>query len=212
MLRRLLSAALGATLLLVGVVALSLAVAPTPASAHAQLLTATPESGEVLAASPAEVGLTFNEDLLDLGTQVLVVDAETTDHAAGPAAVDGDTVTAAVGDLPAGHYQVRWRVISADGHPISGAVPFTVGDVPDDAPSPTAAAVPAEDTAPTPPAEPAVAGAGVDAGAAPATGWPRVLLVGGLGAVLALALLAGGVALGRRTRTPSHDSRKQDPT
>ena len=52
--------------------------------------------------------------------------------------VDGDTVTWPMpADLPDGPYLVTWRVVSSDGHPISGASSFGVG---------TAAAVPGSAT------------------------------------------------------------------
>src|SRR5699024_10824890 len=47
-------------------------------------------------------------------------------------------------DLPAGEYSVDWRVVSADGHPISGEFTFTVteqaavGDSPESTDSPDA--------------------------------------------------------------------------
>ncbi|WP_270072113.1 copper resistance CopC family protein [Streptomonospora mangrovi] len=48
---------------------------------------------------------------------------------AGTVAVDGDeAVLPLTGELDGGGHAVRWKVVSGDGHPISGAFTFTVGD------------------------------------------------------------------------------------
>ncbi|MFF5115087.1 copper resistance protein CopC [Streptosporangium sp. NPDC000509] len=45
----------------------------------------------------------------------------------GKAKGAGDTVTSDVPEpLPAGKYVIAWRVVSSDGHPIEGEIPFTV--------------------------------------------------------------------------------------
>ncbi|GAA0943803.1 copper resistance CopC family protein [Nonomuraea longicatena] len=45
----------------------------------------------------------------------------------GKAEVDERTVTAEVTEpLPSGAYVIGWRVVSSDGHPITGEIPFTV--------------------------------------------------------------------------------------
>jgi copper resistance protein C len=106
----------------------------TPASAHDQLLASTPGDGEQLAVAPTSVSMTFSGELLVLdesaaGAVVLVVDESGTDWIDGPVTVSGSTVTAALRpDMPVAGYQVRWQVVSEDGHPISGVIPFTVGD------------------------------------------------------------------------------------
>lgn len=105
-----------------------IAVPAAPASAHEQLLSTTPTSGERLAAAPAEVTLEFSGEVLTLGAVVIVADAAGTDWAMDPE-IDGRIVTVPLVDgMPDAGYEIRWRVVSADGHPISGLVPFTVGD------------------------------------------------------------------------------------
>lgn len=100
-------------------------VAP-PASAHAELLRSDPAAGAVLDTAPAEVRLTFSEAI------AVVPDSL---RAFGPAgaeiSLEGTAVdAAAVVDLPdlgRGTWVVVWRVISEDGHPVAGALRFSVG-------------------------------------------------------------------------------------
>lgn len=103
-----------------------------PASAHDQLVSSTPEAGERLETSPERVSLTFSDEPLTLdgsGMTVLVVDAEGRDWVDGPPTVEGTTVTAGLPPgMPEAGYELRWQVVSADGHPISGVIPFTIGD------------------------------------------------------------------------------------
>lgn len=111
----------------------TLAIA-TPASAHDQLISSTPAADERLTTPPEDITMTFSGELLVLdesltGAVVLVVDASGEDWVAGDVTVAGRTVTASLAPgLPTGGYQVRWQVVSEDGHPIAGVIPFTVGD------------------------------------------------------------------------------------
>lgn len=106
----------------------------TPASAHDQLVSSTPSAGEQLASAPESVSLTFSGELIVLdatmtGALVMIVDESGEDWATGEVEVDGNVVTAQVeAGMPVAGYQVRWQVVAEDGHPISGVIPFTVGD------------------------------------------------------------------------------------
>lgn len=183
--------------------------AATTASAHSALVDSDPAPGDELAAAPGAITLTFNEDVLDMGAAVFVVDEAGVDHAGEPV-VDGPTVTTPIeGTLPGGAIEVRWRVVSADGHPISDVLPFTVaGAAPvatedADASEAPASAAPVETTASDDAAAPDGAAA-----TAEAPGVPRTLLVGVAGAAAALVLL--GIVLGirrsrQRTRAAQHD-------
>lgn len=99
------------------------------ASAHEQLLSSSPAAGERLPSPPTEVRLEFTADVLGLGAVVLVMDGDDHNWAVGEAVVDGAVVTIPVDPaIPVGGYEVRWRVVSGDGHPISDVIPFTIGD------------------------------------------------------------------------------------
>ena len=114
-----------------GVLVAAFAVFATsvPASAHDALIGSTPEPGARLTEAPAEVSLRFSDDVLTLGAAVIVADGAGRDWVVGDVRIAGNSVSAALdGPLPEAGYELRWRVVSSDGHPISGLVPFTVGE------------------------------------------------------------------------------------
>lgn len=178
---------------LLGAVVLTVASA-APAGAHDRLESSDPPADAELAAPPVEVVLSYSADILATGTQVVVttpdgdVDAEVT--------VDGPEVRAALPpDLPGGAYQVAWRVVSSDGHPIEGTFGFTVAEQPGHAPTATDAGEPAQaptETA-TPADEPSPA-ATVPGDAAGGTGMPWLF------ALALLAIVAVAAAAVWRTR------------
>ncbi len=208
--RRFLVASLaGATL----AASLSLAQA-LPAAAHDELLGSTPATGDELAMAPADVSLRFSDAVLPLGAAIVVVDADGADWTASAVSLEGDTVRAELrGGMPDGRYEVRWRVVSSDGHPSPGLVPCTVGDAPavsepgDPLPADPDAAAPAPTSAPAP-AESAEASA-TDPRLDPTI---RTLLLAAGGASAAL-LIWLAVHLSRRKRagaTNHLDERTKD--
>ena len=111
-------AALGALLLWIGLT--------TGASAHAALVAVEPASGSMLASPPKAVELRFNEAVTP-GAVNLIDGAGTTRDNAHVSA-SGETVSIAMPqDLPRGTAIVSYRVISQDGHPVSGSVLFSIG-------------------------------------------------------------------------------------
>lgn len=117
--------------LLAAATALGIMLAATtaiaPAQAHDQLVSSTPATDEALDPAPTEVTLTYSDNILEVGVEVVVTDAGGTDWVAEAPAVDGPTVTVPLeSDMPGGAYTVDWRVVSSDGHPISGTLPFSV--------------------------------------------------------------------------------------
>jgi len=144
-----------------GLIALGgpLAVA-SPAFAHDQLIAVDPESFAVLGESPAAVTLTFSGELStgQGATQVEVQDAAGTVVNAGDAVTEGTIVTQPLSpQLADGDYRVLWKVLSGDGHPLSGEYAFTVqatAPVPTASPSesPTPSDQPSEEATSAPPA------------------------------------------------------------
>jgi methionine-rich copper-binding protein CopC len=100
----------------------------SPAFAHNVLVGSDPARGAQLAAGPTSVVLSFNAPVQTGPNEITVVGPggghwEQTANAT----VDGDTVSTSVAPLgPAGLYTIGYRVISADGHPVQGAVQFTL--------------------------------------------------------------------------------------
>ncbi|HWS56943.1 MAG TPA: copper resistance protein CopC, partial [Actinotalea sp.] len=126
--------------------------------------------------------------------------------AVGEPVVQGTTVTAPLpSDLASGDYTIAWRVVSADGHPIQGTIPFTVA-------LPVAETTPASTSPPptTPTADPSPL-ATATAPTTPTTpdGSRGPLVAGAVAVALALATAAVVVLERRpgRTRPPAGDSR-----
>jgi methionine-rich copper-binding protein CopC len=122
-------ARLGAVSAGAAIAALVILLAPQPAAAHAALVSSSPSDGDVVASVPTEVSFTFDEGL-GSPAFVSVVGPDGADIADGDAVVDGATVTQAVRLLPEqGRYTASYRVVSDDGHPVTGTIRFTVDPV-----------------------------------------------------------------------------------
>ncbi|MGE7385162.1 copper resistance CopC/CopD family protein [Streptomyces sp. NPDC004126] len=126
-----------------------IAAGAVPAVAHASLSGSDPAGSAVLKEAPRQLTLTFTESVTFSEDSVRVLSPENRRVNPAPAQhADGKDNTARVrlsDGLAQGTYTVAWRVVSADGHPISGAFVFSVGKpseavaaVPDDSPDDTA--------------------------------------------------------------------------
>ncbi len=201
--------------------ALALVVLPlslaAPASAHDELLSTLPADGASVAEAPTEVSLTFGEEAQKLGTAVVVTDAAGVRLGDGRVVVDGPLVTQAITPpTVAGEVRVSYRVVSADGHPVTGTFSFTVGTVPSPSESPSDPAspspsAPSETTSAAPTAsngETITATVTETPDPSPST-IPTSSSDGGsalpwvLGGLAVLALLGAAVAAGRRGRAGS---------
>lgn len=187
-----------------------------PAFAHDALVSSSPPEGAVLDAMPDTIELTFSGELMELGAIVQVRDPEGVDHTLSDPEVAAAVVTVAVDPAADdGSYAIVWRVVSSDGHPISGSVPFVVG-----APTPVSQATDAASAAPdraehTEPGTTEDDRAGSDQTAPnpwDSGGPARIALVAIAGAALALGLLIAGITLGRRrTAVVPHRESARDP-
>jgi methionine-rich copper-binding protein CopC len=98
------------------------------ASAHADFVSSDPADGAILSTPPAQMTLTFSEDLLAGANTVSITDktgAVIVSEAVEPQGASVVVPWPAAAD--GGTYQVAYRVVSADGHPITGSVTITVG-------------------------------------------------------------------------------------
>jgi methionine-rich copper-binding protein CopC len=97
------------------------------AQAHDTLVSTQPAGNSTITAGPPEIRLTFDKPVQTGFTEVEVTGPGSTYWAAGPPSVNGDTVTAPLRPLgPTGRYTIRYRIVSADGHPVSGQAVFTL--------------------------------------------------------------------------------------
>ena len=175
----------------------------TPVQAHDQIISTSPSEDGHVDTAPAEVSMVYTDSLIEVGAVVLVMDDTDKDWADGPVALDGPNATQAIKPgIPDGIYQVRWRVVSSDGHPISGVYDFAVGTA-----TLTADTSPKTGTGTSSDAEatgdPAAAGPdeGTASGATSTTDTvSSTVVIGLLGAVAGLAVF-GGVLWFRNRRT-----------
>ncbi|MFL5934383.1 MAG: copper resistance protein CopC [Gaiellaceae bacterium] len=100
---------------------------PAAASAHATLTKTAPAFGIRVEAAPKVVRLTFDQTVDALPDAIRVYSAKGRLVSARPrTSADGRVVAAPVSRLARGGYTVRWRVVSADGHVVSGVWTFGV--------------------------------------------------------------------------------------
>lgn len=101
----------------------------TPALAHNSLISSDPANESSLDVGPETVELTFDQPVQEgEGLNSVAVTGPNGDHwEAGPPVVDSNVVTAPVRELgPKGEYTIGYRIVSADGHPVSGKLTFTL--------------------------------------------------------------------------------------
>ncbi len=109
--------------------ALLLVAIPLPANAHDQLVDQTPKPNSVVEAGRVLISLDFNNDLLNLsgtGAEILVAGPDGNLFNKGCVLVEGKNARLEIELDQPGEYQVAWRVVSSDGHPISDSFGFTL--------------------------------------------------------------------------------------
>jgi hypothetical protein len=96
-----------------------------PANAHNVLESAQPAIGSSISSGPPDVSVTFNAPVQNGFTELIVLGPDNTHWEAGPPGIVGDTVQAPLRPLgPAAWYTIEYRIVSADGHPVSGQSRF----------------------------------------------------------------------------------------
>jgi copper resistance protein C len=162
-----------------------------PAQAHTALKESSPAKGATVP-SPSQIVLTFTDSVIV--PQVVVTGASGAKHQSGPAKAKGDKVTQPIeGTLEPGTYTVGWRVVSADGHPVTGTYKFTVEGAPKASGTPGQAAVPA----PVPQASTTDSGSTSSKNVGSENAGSSWLWVG-LAALVVALLVAGGSLIRRR--------------
>jgi copper transport protein len=97
--------------------------------AHALLLDSNPGDQQVLTHSPSVIWLRFSEPLQEGLFQIRLFNAQGKKITLSPQLDphDPSRVVSAIPSLPNGTYTVSWNVVSEDGHPVAGAISFSVG-------------------------------------------------------------------------------------
>lgn len=100
--------------------------APTVALAHSDIVSTVPEDGATLAEAPAELVFTFSEPLLPDFVRFIAMGADGTTEDLIVTGVDGAVATVSwPGGAAPGTWEVQYRVVSQDGHPVNGGITFT---------------------------------------------------------------------------------------
>ncbi|MBD8023888.1 copper resistance CopC family protein [Microbacterium gallinarum] len=177
-------------------VAFALLLVPaSPAHAHDELIGSSPSADSTVEGVPAQLALTFSGAIAtDAGaSEVAVTDAAGTSLIDGAPTAQDNVLTQPLTGEASGEITVLWKVVSSDGHPISGRFAFTV--TPASTPTPTATGTPAPTPTPTETSEPTQEPTATPSATVPAdsetTGsdvWPWVLV-----GIVVIAL-GGGIA------------------
>ena len=97
------------------------------ASGHAVLEETRPAQNQVLPEQPEYLEIIFNEPVSPVDRQFRLFDSAETLTTLEPEAIGNSIQVPLTAELAEGSYVLAWRVISADGHPIGGALAFAIG-------------------------------------------------------------------------------------
>ncbi|MBZ9536017.1 copper resistance protein CopC [Cytobacillus oceanisediminis] len=110
-------------------------------SAHAYITNSNPSENEILEEAPEKVYIEFNEKIQTGFTILNVLNSSGERVDQKNIVINPDTEKSIEVDLkpelPNDIYTVEWRVVSADGHSVSGMLPFSIGELPKGASFPT---------------------------------------------------------------------------
>ena len=127
------------------------------AQAHTSLVSSTPAEGQVVTSPLANITLTFDEDLLPSADTISLNDGQGNVVTSQQVQPSGAEISIPwPSDLPSGPYEIAYRVVASDGHPLIGAVQFTyegaaaTASTPPVTPSPVATDSVATSVAPSP--------------------------------------------------------------
>jgi hypothetical protein len=119
---RLLSRLVGALLITIGI---SVGFAGS-ASAHDVLISSNPADNATVQVAPTTVSFTFDQPIQNFDPVVSLVGPDGKQYATGSPQISGNVITGTVGVGPAGTYTAAYRIVSADGHPVTGQIHFTL--------------------------------------------------------------------------------------
>jgi copper resistance protein C len=120
-----------------GMFVLALLLVPSAAAAHSSEVLTNPEDGARLGSLPAEATMAFGEAPKTADVVLASPDGEV--HQL-PSQIEGTVVLVRLPpNGPRGMYKLSYRVVSADGHPVTGSTTFTVttGPIPPTPASPS---------------------------------------------------------------------------
>lgn len=102
---------------------------PITTSAHAYIVKSSPSENEILDTTLKTISIQFNEDIQPTFYELEVTNDVGKHIDLDGVQVDDKTLKADFkSDLLDGVYTIKWKVISSDGHPIEGTIPFAIGE------------------------------------------------------------------------------------
>ena len=100
------------------------------ANAHTALVSTHPKANAMLKSSPKYISITFSQDLIEVAgkkvNKIRLFNSKNKEIKLTDSIVIGRDIHVPVSRLPASKYKVTYRVVSADGHPITGSFYFWV--------------------------------------------------------------------------------------
>lgn len=178
----------------------------SPAFAHEDLIESSPSENEALTTAPTEVSLTFTQDLFDEPGyyNLNVLDSIGTNWVEGAPEMTANVMTARLKTgMAEGSYTLNWKGTAPDGHTISGAIPFTVGQ-----PSPSSDEnTEAGEESPTVDSSPTDSQAVTTAAAS--TDMSRTILIASIGAIVGVGLFFAVWLIAFRRRRNDADTSTQ---
>lgn len=113
------------------IVSLFLFLFPSIFSAHAYIKKSTPLENEMIEKSPNEVTIQFDETIQPAFNSLKVFDSEGNRVDKKNGRIDPKQPSILKSglkkNLPDGMYRIKWKVVSSDGHPVEGVIPFQIG-------------------------------------------------------------------------------------
>lgn len=112
---------------------LCLILLPKAAFAHAYIVNSNPSQNEELKKAPPEIKIEFNEPIQKGFHSITVRNSSGERVDSGQTKIDPQNrkiLTVKLNkNVKNDIYSAEWRVVSADGHPVSGTIPFSVGNI-----------------------------------------------------------------------------------
>jgi methionine-rich copper-binding protein CopC len=116
------------------------------ANAHSSMIDQIPKGNSIISELPARIELTFDEELLDLGSgnSVVMSGPDGVEITTGPTVLLSSKISREL--IPSkiqGKYSVKYRIVSADGHVVEGKYQFELKPK-SESKTPTPLALPSE--------------------------------------------------------------------
>ncbi|MFJ7849343.1 copper resistance protein CopC [Peribacillus sp. NPDC097206] len=108
---------------------LALFILPVTAFGHASVLSSNPSPNESLDTIPEKISIQFSETIQSSFHSLAMYSKEGKEIPLQDIQVSGNTLEATwSSSFDEGVYIIKWRVVSSDGHPIKGTIPFQYGE------------------------------------------------------------------------------------